>query len=1023
MPTILDQATVFTEFDNVIPADVSAPLRPHIAGGEATLRRYAVAAEKAELSLGDYDPIEDQVYDYPDLPAGAVVDLDSVAVYIDDALLEYFDKPAGGTAVAIVAGYTDRVRYAAANGFVENGEDYTRLTALADRDVQVGDVVKLVDGADEQVTAVAGFAAEVIAGSIGSASGASTNAVAQPNSLPGAAPTATATGGGATGGSLQAGDYFIRYSFTGPFGETWASDASAQLTVAATNIPRVTIPALPTGATSARIYLSPTNGTADQCTLYKTGVTTTTTDLTTAYAGGGAAYPKEIEQIDGDENDVIVTDVDASTYSGEEDGDITETYTIVVTTGGNATNARLEVTSASGRDDESDVTPAAFGDPTDIGSRGLTVTFDNTSDDFVVGQTWQVTVRQLWAVPVATAAGTFTGDADVNYVVRVTRGGLYADATDPQITVSTAEGTDVSGPTTVTAAASAVAVGTLGVTIAFSGTGLRLGDVYVIPVTGPTDGAYKTIILRDNLIEELQASTDMGLTLYLKKNITVPRQRVSAPPAVNWTAAAGSVTVEAGIDAYDESLTDSDVEFAVPVSGGTVYVGYRAWVDGHAGGVHEVSTVEDVEAEFGLDAADIVPDHGLAYALKMATLNSNGQAVRYSGVADPSDVDLWTEVLDMLEGDNAAFTLVPLTRDPDVIALYRDHVIARSADDIGGEWRHAWFNLESVDEAAVVDATTSSDEEVVLATLADDPGTSGTQYTRFSVTTGNGKFVTNGVLPGDEVRYLYTVDGFGDEAYTSFVVEEVVNEDTLVVTAGHSVAVATAQRLEVWRARTRSQSAAALAAEMTGDNVNKRFKFLWPDQFTDDDGNVAAGYHLCAAYAGAIGGIAPHQGLRNVSISGVSAVPRSTTYFNNGQLNTLAEAGFVVVTKAPASAGGEVYAKFARTPDDTELATREESVVRLDDAIRYLMWGTVANFHGKANLTASAIALIRSTLQSAIQHAVSDTRIDRIGSMITTASVDDVRRHASIEDRLVLAMTITRPVALNDTTLELLLSF
>ncbi len=99
---------------------------------------------------------------------------------------------------------------------------------------------------------------------------------------PTVAATAAATGGGATGGLLAAGTYYVYYTWVDTVsGEsTVGTSASVQLTVSATNIPRVTIPALPSYAASANIYLTPVGGALGTEQLYKTGVTGLTTDLT-----------------------------------------------------------------------------------------------------------------------------------------------------------------------------------------------------------------------------------------------------------------------------------------------------------------------------------------------------------------------------------------------------------------------------------------------------------------------------------------------------------------------------------------------------------------------------------------------------------------------------------------------------------------------------------------------------------------------------------------------------------------------
>lgn len=1021
MPTVLDQETVFTEYQTSVPADISAPLRPHIAGPYAELRRFtASASEKALGALGEYDPEEATTYDWPNKTVGSIVDLDYVKVYIDDALLEYHqDLKSVGDVIAPVSGYKNRLATDGARGFAANGEDYPRITALKDRDVAVGDVLFLQDGSDTQWNVVHGLVADEVGAVIAAATADAANDVSRPNNLPGSAPTVSVTGGGASGGSLVAGTYFVRYSFAGPFGETWAS-AAQTFTSASGNIPRVTIPSLPTGATSAKIYLSPVGGTALQCTLYASGITGTTHDLSSAYATGGAAYIPDIEKTVGAANGVTVTAVDASTYSGSDTGDLTETYTITVTqasTGGDLTTALLSVTSASGRDDVASVAPAASASPTTIGANGLTVTFTRTADDLVVGHTWRITAGQAFVAPTATSAGTFTGSADVTYVVTVSRGGTYAGATKPQITATAADGTDSSGPTNVTAADGAVSIGTLGVTIAFNQTQLNKGDIYYVAVTGPTAGAYKTIVLANNLTTALQASTDMDVTFYLKKDMEVTRNRVDDPPNVNWTADADGLTLEDGITAYDDSLTDDGVAFAVPVKGGTVHAHYRAWLDAYSREISEVSTPAEAEALFGEVACESA-DSVLPYAVYKAALNSNGTAVKFTAVSDPTDADEWAEVLAQLEGLDDVFSLVPLTRDADVIEQYRDHIVARSDDaERSGEWRHGWFNLEASDAIALVDEEIAGG--VVQAVLSDNPGVSGTQYTQLACTTDNSLFVTRGVAAGDVVRYVYGIDSFGEPSYQSFTVRSVVNEDTLILESGHSAAVSTAQRVEVWRTLTKTQIANDLVSALPG-TANKRFKYVWPDRITDDLGAEVEGFHLCAAYAGFIGGIAPHQGLRNVQIKGFSATPRSTSFFNNAQLNVLGAGGFFVVTTNPTD--GRVYARFARTTDDSTTAAREEATARLDDAIRYLFYNRVASFFGKANTAEAALALIGVELKSAAQHAMSDTKIDRIGTMILAADVSPPRLHLTQEDKIVADVTVTRGFPINETTMQIVFS-
>jgi hypothetical protein len=103
-------------------------------------------------------------------------------------------------------------------------------------------------------------------------------------------PIVNVTGGGSVGGLLQAGTYYLKYTFVNAAGETLASPSSSAFTVASGNIPQVTLPALPTGATSINIYLTVAGGVSGTETLYKTGVTGTTTLLDTATTAGPVIY-------------------------------------------------------------------------------------------------------------------------------------------------------------------------------------------------------------------------------------------------------------------------------------------------------------------------------------------------------------------------------------------------------------------------------------------------------------------------------------------------------------------------------------------------------------------------------------------------------------------------------------------------------------------------------------------------------------------------------------------------------------
>ena len=110
---------------------------------------------------------------------------------------------------------------------------------------------------------------------------------------PAITPLIDVTGGGVTGGGLQAGTYYAFYTYVDAWtGETLKSPSSAVFTVAAGNIPRVTIPApLPPGAAGFNLYLTLAGGAPASATLYSERVLGTTVDLTLPHAAGKRALP------------------------------------------------------------------------------------------------------------------------------------------------------------------------------------------------------------------------------------------------------------------------------------------------------------------------------------------------------------------------------------------------------------------------------------------------------------------------------------------------------------------------------------------------------------------------------------------------------------------------------------------------------------------------------------------------------------------------------------------------------------
>jgi hypothetical protein len=913
---VLPQVLVFQEFE-LASEPAAQPLNACIMGGNAFLLRYSDSDEKVQAYLGQYDHVGTLVegdyktcYSWPERPAGGVVDDSYTKLFIDNALLRYLRDTSGD----ITRETASRIRFPN-TALIDNPDDpvtYPRDTDLKDRDVKVGDSVKVV--ADDGIggdpitlyTYVRGFVADTVAATVDST----------PNA--------------------------------------YAANHATQV----------------------------------------------------ASSSSSAAS--------GNSGDATIDSVSHTSYNGHPDGDIDEVYTIEViqaSTGGDATTARLKVTSASGRDDDDEVTPAAFGSPTAIGARGGTVTWDALSTEFTLGDVWTFTVHQAYTAPTTTAAGTYTGTTDRTYIVEVTKGGLFAAS--PEITVTTTDGTDFSGPTVCATSGAAVSIGTKGVTFTPTGTALLKGTRWSIPVTAATEGAYKTLVLGHNLDPDQLDNFDVSL--FIKKDIEVGEKHITVDGRYNWEQSDTEFCVLADIQAYDDSYTDGGELVALDVisddeweNTNKLYVEYRAWVQDLVGEVNGISDVANLDDEI---PGELTPDNPLKWGVYKALENSNGQEVKFIAVSNPDDTDEWITVLDALEERTDVYGLVPLTRTTTVLNLVKAHVLAQSTET-AGRWRVAWFNTKVDSSIQVVGADT------VLGTTEDDADTSGTQYTILKVPANDALFETNGVQAGDIVRYQYESDAYDEVTYSEYVVDEVINESTLRLVTGTDTAESVALKFEIWR----NLSVADLATEVanaSGNWASRRVMAIWPDEF-EGDGVTQEGYFLCCAYAGLASGVVPQQGLTNLELSGVTGVPRTTELFNRTQLDEIAANGGWIVTQDPKS--GEVYSRHAVTTGDYEdINEREEMVTRNVDSISYYFQDTFAPYIGISNVTPSMLTIIEAETNAAIQYLRTANFTPRLGGQMIEATITDLRISPVFRDRILLSLDAEIPYALNNLEIHLLI--
>lgn len=1014
MPVITTQSSIFNKAAN-FPANALTALRAFICGPQAGLHRYAVATEKSGISLGAVNPNVNTSYSYPGQTVGSIIDRNYTKLFIDACQMQYYtDLIGSGDTIAPVAGYTNRIRAAATVFQTANG--VTRSAGVP-IDVKVGDPVYLrgvvASTNVTMTTSVAGFIAEAVAATVGTSTAESTNQIAVNANI--AAPVLNTPTPSGTGGTFTAGSYFWKLTATTVDGETVGSNEVTATVVLNGSVPLSWTQI--TGASGYKLYRGTAAGAENSLiTTIVSGATTTYTDTGTTGSAGSppasnTAYadPLTVSLTAGTAGDITATGTGLN-YNGLATGNPQETYTITVTqgsVGGNATTALLKVTSASGNDNVASIAPSAFGSATNIGTRGLTVTFSHTSSDFVVGQAWQVTVKQNYTPPTTASGGTYTGASgsgtsfDTTYIVQCTRGGHFADATKPQITVTTTTGVDRSGPTTVSTSGSAVSIGTLGVTWTPTGLALNFGDKWDIAVTGTKNGGLQTIVLANNFPttpQNLASATDLDLKLYVQADgVQITKDQTPNPPNLNWTDSSTNFTINANMQATNSRFVSGTY---FPVASGTAYLEYREWLPGNVGTIIDISDSTTIPTLLGT----VHPDNPLAYGVSVAMQNANKQTVRCTSVSDPNSQAAWQNVVNMITGLDSTYGIVPLTTNKTYLSLFQTLADSDSAAELG-LYKKLWVNLQPTTSKVLVSQATSTDGKPVLATLVQDPSITGTSYTYLQVSGANANFLTAGVQAGDSVHYQFTTDGFGNSTYTTYQVASVVNSQTLILASGPASPVNTAQMVEIWHPNSLTEVANDLVAQAAAYN-DSRVTCIWPDTLTNGT-TVIPGYFGCAMAAGIASAVPPHQGLTNVQLVGATDAPRTNNYFSASQLKTLDTGGVWVIAKD--SATGNLYTRHATTTNISTAATREEVVIRDTDGVLFLLLNQLAGYIGVTNVVDSTLTQMLADTKSLVTYIKQATFVNKLGAMIVNATITSLAQHATIPDRVVLTMTLTVP--------------
>ena len=764
-----------------------------------------------------------------------------------------------------------------------------------------------------------------------------------------------------------------------------------------------------------------------------TPATATVGSVTSDSASTASASTTDTQTAGTSNNVTLVSS--ATSYDGYKDGFHQDTYQIEViqgSTGFDYSTARLKVTTASGLDNVSSVTPDATpGNDTSIGTRGLTIVLDDDvsgDNELIVGQTWTVAVQGPVAAASLTSGGTYVATEDTTYIVDVLEGGdpgSGAASGQPLIQVRTNNGVDSASPFRWDDSGGSVAIGTRGVTLAHASGKITKGDKYYIAVSSTSAGAKRTLRISHSFPAGTSDDTAVALELYKKVSELELPQYQSDGVTENYTYDNNTITIKAaaktGHTSYKENGDEVDLplESAEAADLGEVYVHYRAWKSDKVGTAGVVTDLASLDA--ALDGP-LTPDNPVKWGVFRALGGSAGVPVLYATVADPSSTDAWSDAVQTAASRSDAYNLVPLTKNRTYIDLFVNHVNAVSTPE-KGQWRTVWAALPSVSEVPVVHngstvtnytLGTTDDDEIAMATVGADAGQTGSPNELLTLTSGNADFIDEGVRSGDIVRINFGVDADGNTNYESFEIDTVLSANQLRLASAPAQPISTAVKFEVWRTLSAQEEATEIG-KLGGSFGSRRVRAVFPD--TIEAGTSEDGVFLAAHLAGISSGLVPHQALTNFPVSAYTSAER-TSRFSDSQLDAIANGGVMLVVQDPDS--GTVFVRHGLTTGDIDdVSQREESITRNVDTMSYEFLNRLKPFIGQSNVTEATLRAVRLELLNVIEEFKSAQSTSVIGGQLNDGLISEIRMHSVFKDRIVVRLTLDVPAPLNNIDLTL----
>jgi len=668
-------------------------------------------------------------------------------------------------------------------------------------------------------------------------------------------------------------------------------------------------------------------------------------------------------------------------------GDVDDEYVLEVITAGSLTTAVFKLTSQRG-DNQSSVTFSGIATAVEVGAYHLKLQF-SADAAFVLGDYWSVKV--FCARPQAKVTDSAGIDQTVTNIVN-----------DGVVIGLGLNGGYITFPTNAQL-------------------GLTLGEIFTVLATASAPGKVQTLVLSDevsaNVVPGLQADGDANLVpdrfqseLYLMRNsVEIPAEQhdpAVAPGNFNWEAEATDLTVNDAITLQDSEWVDpmGDMPY-LELWYGDLFAQYRALLPGYSDTIYTIDDLAAVEEELGT----VDPDNPLAQAVYKALENSGPSTVYFMAVAT-DDLAGYNGVLDRASLVDTVFSFGPATRVAAILGAVEAHINAMSTE-LNKKWRIAFFGSTMPVYHDVLTPATNPGLIDWLATIIDDPRTPGNQY-RKVVLTEDGDLLANMAI-GDEVRFKYSTDAWGNEVYETGAVAEVESDTVFYLVDSLAAPVVVASRIESYHPLSVAEKATALAAQSQA-YYNRRCYNVFPPSL-GAYGETLTSEFAAAGVAGLCSSVVPQQGLTFTEMAGFDDLPMSYGLFNSTQLDEIAAGGTMIIMQETANGPVFIRHQISTRAASGILNETELSLVKNLDSICYFFSAQLAGYIGRYNVTPELLAALRTQIDSGLAYLGSLTNVGLLGPQINLegSEIISLQQHPTLSDRIVIRVALALPPPLN----------